>query len=91
MTITPQQLRGARGMLNWSREDLAKAAGVHADTVKMFENGNMRKPDRSYAVALMREAMRRRGVNVSEDGKSIDFANDTHGTSKMGSEINGVV
>ena len=35
--ITPEQIRGARAMLGWSREDLAKRSGVSAPTVRDFE------------------------------------------------------
>ena len=35
--ITPAQMRGARGMLDWSMLDLAKAAGVSVSTVKRIE------------------------------------------------------
>jgi ribosome-binding protein aMBF1 (putative translation factor) len=35
--LTPDQLRAARAMLGWSREDLAEKAGVSAGTVTGFE------------------------------------------------------
>lgn len=35
--LLPAQLRGARGMLDWSMMDLAKAAGVSVSTVKRME------------------------------------------------------
>jgi transcriptional regulator with XRE-family HTH domain len=34
---TPAQLRVARALLNWSREDLAAKSGIAAVTVKGFE------------------------------------------------------
>jgi transcriptional regulator with XRE-family HTH domain len=35
--LTPAQLRAARALLGWSREDLAAKSGVGAETVKNFE------------------------------------------------------
>jgi transcriptional regulator with XRE-family HTH domain len=35
--MTPEQLRTARAALNWSLDDLAKAAGVHRNTISNFE------------------------------------------------------
>ena len=37
--ITPAQIRGARGMLDWSMMDLARAAGLSVSTVKRHEDG----------------------------------------------------
>ena len=36
--LIPAQIRGARGMLNWSMLDLAKVAGVSVSTVKRAED-----------------------------------------------------
>lgn len=38
--ITREQLRMARAAMNWSVRDLAKRAGVAANTVSRFENGS---------------------------------------------------
>ena len=35
--LTPAQLRAARALVGWSRETLAEAAGVSAQTVTGFE------------------------------------------------------
>ena len=35
--LTPAQLRAARALVGWSREDLAEKSGVAAETVKRFE------------------------------------------------------
>ena len=42
-TIIAQQCRGARGMLGWSQDELAKRAGVAKQTLADFERGS-RKP-----------------------------------------------
>jgi transcriptional regulator with XRE-family HTH domain len=35
--LTPPQLRAARALAGWSREDLAERSGTAAETVKRFE------------------------------------------------------
>ena len=37
MVLTPAQLRAARALLGWSREDLAAHSGVGVNTTKDFE------------------------------------------------------
>ncbi len=37
--ITAAQLRAARGLLNWTRTELAKASGLSAETIKNIEHG----------------------------------------------------
>lgn len=43
--ITAAQLRAARGLLDWSRGDLAKAAKVSQETIKNIEHGVFRPQD----------------------------------------------
>jgi transcriptional regulator with XRE-family HTH domain len=38
VVITPSQIRGARALLNWSQEQLAKAAGMSLTTIRDYEN-----------------------------------------------------
>jgi len=39
-TISPAQLRAARGALDWSRAELAQATGLSSETIKNIEHGN---------------------------------------------------
>lgn len=39
MSITTAQIRGARGILNWSQQDLAKRTGISATSIGSIENG----------------------------------------------------
>ena len=43
MTISPEQCRAARALLDWSQAKLAKASGVGKTTIIHFE-GRTRKP-----------------------------------------------
>lgn len=60
MTITPEQCRAARGLLNGSRTDLAEASGVGRSTIAKFERG-ARVPHASNLVAI-RAALEAAGV-----------------------------
>ena len=39
MSITTAQIRGARGVLNWSQQDLAQRTGISATSIGAIENG----------------------------------------------------
>ena len=39
MSITTAQIRGARGILNWSQADLAERTGISATSIGSIENG----------------------------------------------------
>lgn len=39
MSITTAQIRGARGILNWSQSDLAERTGISATSIGSIENG----------------------------------------------------
>lgn len=38
-TFSPAQCRAARGLLNWTREDLAHYAGIELEAVEIYEAG----------------------------------------------------
>ena len=40
MTITTAQIRGARGILNWSQSDLSERTGISATSLGSIESGN---------------------------------------------------
>lgn len=68
--LAPAQLRAARAIVGWSREQLAERSGTAAETVKRFElRGN--DPKRS-TMLKWRRALEQAGVefvNPTEDGK----------------------
>lgn len=51
--ITAAQLRAARGLLDWTRTELAKAANISPETVKNIEHGTFR-PQETTAEAIVR-------------------------------------
>jgi len=67
--VIPEQLRAARALIGWSREDLAKKSGVGAGTIKDFElNGSDPKQG---TVQKWRRALEQAGVEFIDpaDGK----------------------
>ena len=58
--LTPEQCRAARGLLDWTQEELAERAGLSRSTVRDFENGH-REMHRTSAL-LMRAAFEAAGV-----------------------------
>ena len=65
--ISSAQCRAARGLLNWTQNDLASAAGVGATTVRQFELAGA--VPRSATLAVISLAFERAGVElIPENG-----------------------
>ncbi|WP_349262499.1 helix-turn-helix transcriptional regulator [Geminicoccus sp.] len=62
--LTAAQCRAARGLLDWTQEELAARAGVSRSTVRGFENGQHELHRASAAV--MRAALEGAGVVLIE-------------------------
>lgn len=60
MTISPEQMRAARALLDWSRDDLATATALSADTVRRIESGALQP--RKSTIAAIRTAFEQRNV-----------------------------
>jgi transcriptional regulator with XRE-family HTH domain len=63
-TISPAQCRAARGLLDWSQQELATASGVGNTTICNFEGGHA-SPQQGKLDAL-RRAFERAGVAFVE-------------------------
>ena len=65
--VTAAQCRAARGLLDWSQQDLADYAGLGIVTVRQIEAGTT-EPRRATLVVL-RQAFDRAGVDfIDENG-----------------------
>jgi transcriptional regulator with XRE-family HTH domain len=65
---TGAQIRAARAMLGWTRQDLANAAGLHRNSVAYWEAVETIKTSYPpHACELIREALRKAGVAVFTD------------------------
>ena len=61
--FTPAQCRAARGLLDWTQDELAKAAGVGVVTVRQFEAG--RAEPRGSTLAVLLQALEAAGVEFT--------------------------
>ncbi len=65
--MKPAQVRMARAALNWSLADLAKASGVHRNTISNFETEKY--AGEAEKVAAIRAALESAGVEfIAENG-----------------------
>ena len=65
--ITPSQCRAARGLLDWSQQDLATRAGVGLVTVHQLEAGSTQP--RRATLDVIRRAFENAGVDfIDENG-----------------------
>lgn len=65
-SITPQQCRAARAWLDWTLDDLVKAAGVSIATIVKFEKGTRVPQDRT--LRELEVAFANAGVQFIFDG-----------------------
>ncbi|SCB43376.1 Helix-turn-helix [Rhizobium miluonense] len=70
MTITSEQSRAARGLLNWSQTYLAKESNLSESTVRDFEKG--RRLPSVNNLAAIRRALEGAGVTFLGDGETLN-------------------
>jgi hypothetical protein len=69
MSISSQQSRGARGLLNWKLSDLAAASAIGLSTLKHFEHARRRTTPEN--LAAIRRAFEKAGIIFESDGKFV--------------------
>lgn len=70
MTITTAQIRGARGILNWSQSDLAEQTGISTTSIGAIENGHTKA--RESTVRKMQSVFEIAGIEfLGTDGVRI--------------------
>lgn len=67
--ITPAQCRAARALLDWSQQDLAKAAHLGLSTIRDFEKGR-RVPTHNNLRGI-KLALEEGGVGIGEENSSV--------------------
>lgn len=91
MTITTAQIRGARGILNWSQSDLAGRTGISATSIGSIENGQ--STPRVNTLRAIREAFEKSGIEfmigegVRKKSAEIDILRGPEGFQKFAYEI----
>jgi transcriptional regulator with XRE-family HTH domain len=68
-TLTVEQSRAGRGLLNWNQNELADAANIGRATIRRFEAGH-RTPIPNNLAAI-RQALEDAGVIFENDGKFV--------------------
>jgi DNA-binding XRE family transcriptional regulator len=84
-SIAPEQLRAARGLLGWSRNELAKKAGTSAETIKNIEH-KIYEPKEETTKALI-DTLSQQGIEfvchkasvavpagIGENGRTVTFS-----------------
>lgn len=67
MALTTAQIRGARGILNWSQQDLAQRTGISATSIGAIENGQT--TPRESTLSTIRKTFENSGIEfVGMDG-----------------------
>lgn len=83
MSITTAQIRGARGILNWSQQDLAQRTGISATSIGAIENGQT--TPRASTLETIRHTLERNGIEflgldgVRQQSESIKTYTGTEG------------
>lgn len=74
MTITTAQMRGARGLLNWSQSELSRRTGISTTSIGNIEAGNTQP--RESTLKLIRQAFENSGIEfIGTEGMRLK--NDT--------------
>jgi len=60
VTITTAQMRGARGLLNWSQSELSKRTGISTTSIGNIEAGNTQA--RESTLKIIRQAFENAGI-----------------------------
>jgi transcriptional regulator with XRE-family HTH domain len=69
LTITPQESRAARGLLNWTQTQLAEASLIGLSTVRNFEGEHHETT--AANLAAIRAAFEKAGILFEDDGKYV--------------------
>lgn len=65
MTVTTSQIRGARGILDWSQAELSKRTGISTTSIGNIESGNTQP--RESTLHLIRKAFEDAGIEFLPD------------------------
>src|ERR1700732_4405639 len=70
--MRPEQTRMARALLNWSLDEMAKAAGVHRNTISNFETGKYGgAPEKLAAISRTLESLGVIFVDENGEGSGV--------------------
>ncbi|MCG8504578.1 MAG: helix-turn-helix domain-containing protein [Sphingomonadales bacterium] len=64
--INRAQCRAARGLLDWTQEDLAKHSGVGHNTITKFESGHT--SPRHSTLVVLQTTFEKAGIQFTDEG-----------------------
>lgn len=71
MIVSGAQIKAARGLLGWSQDDLAKAAGLHPNCIRYYERQHARRFSHDtatgYAAERITKALCKAGLTLMYD------------------------
>jgi transcriptional regulator with XRE-family HTH domain len=86
MTISPQQSRAARGLLDWSQTELGSRANLSESTVRDFEKG--RRVPTANNLAAIQGALEAAGVEFTNgDQPGVRLRSPSGNKGQSGKEI----
>lgn len=65
------QSRAARGLLNWTQNELAERAGISAVTIRNYENG--RTAPNPATLIVLQQTFERAGVEFIANGRGVQL------------------
>ena len=77
--LTSSQCRAARGLLDWTQQQLADAARIGVATVRLFES--QQADARHATLAMLQQALERAGVEFIDEnggGPGVRLRKSTH-------------
>lgn len=66
MDITSEQIMAARGLIRWSRADLAERSGISIPTIKRIEQSKGSAQGRNRTVDAIRQTLEDAGIEFIE-------------------------
>lgn len=82
MITSGAQVRAARGFLGWSQADLAKAAGLHVNVIRLWEakHGEIIRADAAYGYSSERitRALHKAGLELWHDPPGVRVNPDVY-------------
>jgi transcriptional regulator with XRE-family HTH domain len=67
--VAGAQLRAARALLRLEQEELAKAAGISANTIRKLENSEGRLEGRLSTIRALQHALEQAGIEFQDEGR----------------------
>lgn len=95
MSITTAQIRGARGLLNWSQSELSERTGISGTSIGAIENGTTQP--RESTLNAIQKSFEDAGIEfigsegIRKKSLHVDILKDTEGFKKFSKQVHEAV